>query len=145
MSSENLESETSNLPAEATSDRLDEADFVETATDDMIGDDSVAEDVEAGFSFQSREQHLANLTIGEILSHARQAQGFSLEDVEVETKIAKFYLRAIESNDIAELPELIYSLGFIKAYALFLDLDVEHCLRRFRQEHAAEIDRLHPV
>lgn len=135
MSTEDLEMETGNLQVDTAS----------VATGQPEHNDVVSQDVDDAFSFQSRKDHSKTLSVGEILSHARQAQDLTLEDVEAATKIAKTYLRAIEGNDIPKLPELIYTLGFIKSYSLFLGLDVEHCLRRFRQEHAAEIDRLHPV
>ncbi len=64
-------------------------------------------------------------TLGDKLRDARQRLQLSLDDVESATKIRKKYLIALEQEDFARLPALIYAKGFLRTYALFLGLDAD--------------------
>jgi len=85
---------------------------------------------------------LAPLSVGTILSRARQRRGIDLAEVEKATRISRDRIVAIEQNDVDRLPERAYVLGFIHTYAKFLGLDPEACLRRFKEEH---VDREDPA
>ncbi|MGI6452028.1 MAG: helix-turn-helix domain-containing protein [Syntrophomonadaceae bacterium] len=78
------------------------------------------------------------MTLGELLKHEREKQGFSLEAVEEETKIRKFYLQAIERGDWASLPPKVYATGFVKRYARFLGLDEEELGKQFKEQFYPE-------
>lgn len=61
--------------------------------------------------------------IGEMLRHAREAQGLSLENVATELCVTQRYLRAIEAGDVASLPGSFFFASFARQYAAILRLD----------------------
>lgn len=73
-------------------------------------------------------------TVGEILSEKRKALGLTLQDIEKETKIRSKYLEAIEKNDFSKIVESTIVKGFVRNYALALDLPPENLLAVFRRD-----------
>ena len=71
--------------------------------------------------------------LGEALRNARTASGYTLEDVERETRIAQRYLIALENEDTAALPAPVYTRGFVRTYARHLGLDPDALLNQFPQ------------
>ena len=61
--------------------------------------------------------------IGNSLREARVRQGLEISQVELATKIRSKYLRAIEDEQFALLPDEPYVKGFLHAYAEYLGLD----------------------
>ena len=61
--------------------------------------------------------------LGERLRQAREEQGLSLADVEERTRIRTDLLDALENDDYARLPEIVYVRGFVRGYAAALGLD----------------------
>lgn len=74
-------------------------------------------------------------TAGEILKKTREKQGLTLEEIAKKTRIRLDFLRAVEEGDYKKLPPLVYIKGFIRNYALVLNLDVEKMLAFFRREY----------
>lgn len=72
----------------------------------------------------------ACLTVGNLLKNAREAQGFSVQDVATSLHIRRLYLETIESGDFNTLPGQVYAIGFIRSYAKFLNLDSDELLRQ---------------
>ena len=72
------------------------------------------------------------MAIGEKLKEERVRLGYSLEEVEEETKIRKYYLEAIENENFAVLPPKVYAVGFVKRYAKFLGLDEQEFANEFK-------------
>jgi hypothetical protein len=80
-----------------------------------------------------REKVMANQIIREILAREevsgsdlqtiRKELGVPLEHIAQETKIRIDYLRGIESDDVQELPAVVFLRGFIKAYLKCLCLE----------------------
>lgn len=66
--------------------------------------------------------------------HRRQEKGYSREEVSRQLCISLEYIEAIEENNPSRFPERVYLLGFVRSYAVFLGLDPEECLRRFKEE-----------
>lgn len=62
-------------------------------------------------------------SIGEQLRAARAARGLSLQDVKAELRIREKYLQAMEADDFASIPGLVYARGFLRSYAKYLGLD----------------------
>ena len=56
-------------------------------------------------------------SLGARLRQAREARNLSLRELSDQTRIARRYLEAIESDDHKELPGGIFNRSFIKAYA----------------------------
>jgi cytoskeleton protein RodZ len=60
---------------------------------------------------------------GELLRHARAQKRVTLRDAERATRINQNHLAALEREDFAELPPLIYARGIVRTYAEYLGLD----------------------
>ena len=73
--------------------------------------------------------------LGTQLKEAREAKGYSLEDVQALTKIQKRYLQGIEEGNYAMMPGSFYVRAFIKQYAEAVDLNPEELF----EAHAADI------
>lgn len=71
--------------------------------------------------------------IGDKLKEERIRQGYSLEEVEEDTKIRKYYLEAIEDGNFAILPPKVYAVGFVKRYAKFLGLNEQEYADEFKE------------
>lgn len=80
------------------------------------------------------------MEFGSRLREIRESQGFTLDDVEQETKIRKLYLNAIENDDYSVLPPRVYAVGFVKRYANFLNLDETEVVEQFKALAYAEED-----
>jgi cytoskeletal protein RodZ len=74
-------------------------------------------------------------TVGEILKKARTDKHISLESVSQRTKINLRYLKAIEDNRFSDLPASAFTKGFMRNYALSIDLNPEHILAVFRRDY----------
>jgi len=70
--------------------------------------------METGGAFQST---------GEQLAAAREARGWSIEQVASQLNLASRQIQAIESDDYAALPGMPIARGFIRAYAKLLRID----------------------
>jgi cytoskeletal protein RodZ len=73
-------------------------------------------------------------SVGETLQAARERKGVDLYRAERDTKIRARHLAALESGDYTELPGSVYTKGFLRNYALYLGLDPEDLLSRWRDE-----------
>ncbi len=56
------------------------------------------------------------------MRQARLDKGVSLADAARETRIRRSYLEALEAEDVAGLPPIVYTRGFLKTYAEYLGL-----------------------
>ncbi|MGE5423676.1 MAG: helix-turn-helix domain-containing protein [Ignavibacteriales bacterium] len=72
--------------------------------------------------------------LGEILKNRRIQLGLSLENVEEETKIRKYYIAALEENNYSQLPAKVYAIGFVKRYACLLELDEDEVVKEFKSQ-----------
>ncbi|HXI16803.1 MAG TPA: helix-turn-helix transcriptional regulator, partial [Chloroflexota bacterium] len=79
-------------------------------------------------------------TAGEILRSARLRRRISLTEAEQATRIRQRYLQALEDDDLSVLPAGVYSVGFLRNYAIFLGVPpddvlagVDHRRRRDRR------------
>lgn len=73
-------------------------------------------------------------TVGSELKARREALGYALHKVEVATKIRGRYLQAIEADDYANLPNDVYSRGFVRQYANYLGLPGAQLAKRYQTE-----------
>ena len=78
---------------------------------------------------------------GEILKTAREAKGLELELIARETSITQEYLEALEKEDAAAFPGEPYLIGFLKNYAEYLEVDVNHVATLY---HAKKIQESPP-
>jgi len=60
--------------------------------------------------------------LGEILRQERERKGITLEQAAEDTRIRERFLAALESGDHRSLPGAVYTKGFLRNYADYLDL-----------------------
>jgi cytoskeletal protein RodZ len=72
--------------------------------------------------------------VGETLQAARERKGVDLYRAERDTKIRMRYLAALEDSDWDELPAPVYTKGFLRNYAIYLGLEPDEILDRWREE-----------
>jgi len=71
---------------------------------------------------------------GEALAKARQRKRLTLEDAARDLKIQRRYLRDIESAHYDVLPAEVHTIGFIRSYARYLDLDEKNVVDLYKKE-----------
>lgn len=79
----------------------------------------------------SEQKHVE---IGRKLQKARQAKGYTLDDLQQITKIQKRYLIAIEDEKFDELPGDFYVRAFVKQYADTVGLNGEELLKEYEDD-----------
>ena len=73
-------------------------------------------------------------TVGEILRTERNKRNRSLDDIAEETKIKKSFLEAIEEDRFTDLPDPIYTRGFVHNYANTLGLEDKEIMPFYRRQ-----------
>jgi hypothetical protein len=73
------------------------------------------------------------------LAAARERKGVDLARAERDTKIRVRYLSALERGDYRDLPGAVYTKGFLRNYAIYLQLDPEDVLRQWRRERGDQV------
>ncbi|WP_367341953.1 helix-turn-helix domain-containing protein [Limosilactobacillus sp.] len=72
--------------------------------------------------------------VGQKLRAAREAKGYTLDDLQQITKIQKRYLIAIEDDKFDQLPGDFYVRAFVKQYANTVGLDGDDLLKQYDDE-----------
>lgn len=72
-------------------------------------------------------------SVGDLLSSERARLGLTEKDVADQLHITMHYVRAIESNSFEKLPGAVFAKGYIKSYALLLELDVDRVLAGYNE------------
>lgn len=91
------------------------------------------------------EQDAQPQTVGATLRAARLARDEDARTVAATLKMRTDQLEAIESGDYARLPGRAYTLGFIRSYARYLELDDNALIQRFKDDEIAAQDVAKPV
>ena len=73
------------------------------------------------------------LSAGQRLREAREAQGLSVEDVAARLNISVKYIQALEDLDFDSLPGLPFVRGYIRSYARFVELSGDELVVSFNQ------------
>lgn len=77
---------------------------------------------------------------GQLMRELRETQGLELREISERTKIGIGYLEAIEDENFAKLPAVVYVRGFLVEYARMLRIDVgqvlDTYLERYRRARA---------
>lgn len=66
-----------------------------------------------------------NLSLGKMLNQARLDKNISIQDLSMITKIHKTLIHSLENDEIENLPNRIYVLGFLKAISEVLNCDLQ--------------------
>ncbi|MBI5094779.1 MAG: helix-turn-helix domain-containing protein [Candidatus Hydrogenedentes bacterium] len=69
---------------------------------------------------------------GHELRERREALGLTVDDVFRKIRIPSHYLNALEDADFRVLPAASYTVGFLKTYCEFLELDAPRFMDSFR-------------
>ncbi len=75
--------------------------------------------------------------LGERLAEARLNLKLTINEAEQATRVRAKYLLALEANAYTDLPEDVYTLGFVRRYAHFLGVDAQVALNDYRRERLA--------
>ncbi len=78
--------------------------------------------------------------IGETLRARREEMGLSVEDVTECIHIRPEYIAAVESLDMSRLPSIGYTLGYVRGYANFLNMDTDEVVERYKEDCAVPHD-----
>jgi cytoskeleton protein RodZ len=70
---------------------------------------------------------------GSVLAEAREAQNYTVDEINSHLKIPAYIISAIEANDTAALPEPAYTQGYIRAYARFLEIPEDSVLEIYNR------------
>lgn len=79
---------------------------------------------------------------GEMLREAREDRGLSLAEAERGTKIRQRYLSAMEDDHLSALPSPVYTRGFLRNYALYLQLDADEVLDLYDEDSQPTRNRI---
>ena len=85
------------------------------------------------------------LSAGPMLREAREKSGLSVFEVAEKLHLTEHYVHALESEDYEKLPSEVYVKGYIKSYALLLDLDEEQVKGAYRQPGAPAAGEISPL
>lgn len=72
-------------------------------------------------------------TLGDYLKSKREAHNITLQEVSQATRIRRSILEAIEHNNYDLIPPKVFTQGFIKSYASYLDLDQNDAIKRYHE------------
>ena len=75
--------------------------------------------------------------LGEQLRQQRERMGLTLEQAAEDTRIREKFLVALESGDYQSLPGAVYTKGFLRNYAEYLNLDAGEQVALFQGERVA--------
>jgi cytoskeletal protein RodZ len=73
-------------------------------------------------------------TLGERLRAQRERKGITLEQAATDTRIREKFLIALEAGDYPSLPGAVYTRGFLRNYADYLDLETGALIALYQEE-----------
>jgi transcriptional regulator with XRE-family HTH domain len=73
-------------------------------------------------------------TLGETLRAQREKKGITLDQAAGDTRIREKFLHALESGDYQSLPGAVYTKGFLRNYAEYLDLETDGLIQMYTRE-----------
>ena len=74
-------------------------------------------------------------TVGELLKQKRLEKKLTRNKIVKKTKISSNYVKALENDDFANLPEAAFVKGFIRNYAKVVGLQPKQALAVFRRDY----------
>ena len=72
--------------------------------------------------------------LGDALRAQREKKGITLDQAAADTRIREKFLKALEDGDYQSLPGAVYTKGFLRNYAEYLDLEPDELVVQFHQE-----------
>jgi len=83
----------------------------------------------------------ARPSTGEVLRQERLRRGLDEKEVADRLHITMHYVRALEADKYEKLPGAIFAKGYIKSYALLLDLDPDDVLDRYTEFTSLQLEQ----
>ena len=83
-------------------------------------------------------------TIGKFLKEARIRKGYSLSQLEDDTKIKKTFIEAVEKENWASLPDFPVTLGFVKNIAKYLGADERTAVAILKRDYPPQNLSINP-
>jgi transcriptional regulator with XRE-family HTH domain len=77
---------------------------------------------------------MPNGKLGEILRARREKKNITLEQAAADTRIREKFLKALEDGDYQSLPGAVYTKGFLRNYAEYLDLETDELIPLYQHE-----------
>lgn len=71
--------------------------------------------------------------IGETLRKTREESGLDLHEIARTLKIRHEHLKAIENNDFEKLPADVFTIGYIREYAKFLNISADPLIEAYKE------------
>lgn len=78
------------------------------------------------------------MSVGETLTHAREARGLTVEDLSAQTRIRGGLIRQIEADDFSGCGGAVYARGHLRSLAKVVGVDGEELVAEFDRGHADE-------
>ena len=72
-------------------------------------------------------------TLGKYLKSKREARNITLDEIAQATRIRKAILEAIENDRQDIIPPRVFTQGFLKSYASYLELDASDVVKRYQE------------
>jgi len=72
--------------------------------------------------------------LGEMLRTQRAKKNITLEQAAADTRIREKFLKALEDGDYQSLPGAVYTKGFLRNYAEYLDLETDELIPLYQRE-----------
>ena len=86
------------------------------------------------FVIKSDKPSKNSLKLSELLTRRRKELDLSLDDIERNTRIGKKYLKLLEAGEYSNLPNDVYTRGYVKNYADFLGFDTKEIIKLYSKE-----------
>lgn len=90
----------------------------------------------------SEQTEQIKASFGKWLQEQRAAQKITLEDISAKTSIRLAVLKAIEAEAHDQLPAKVYTVGFVRSFALEVGLDPEEVVQRYLVHRGSETDEI---
>lgn len=85
-------------------------------------------------SHSDRDEQQQTLTdFGRALAETRKSRNYSVAEISRHLKIPEHIIEAIEGSDLETLPVPIYTQGYIRAYAKFLEMSEEDAIAAYNR------------
>lgn len=72
--------------------------------------------------------------VGDYLKKVRIEKNFSLDHISNNLNISKDYIKSIEQNDFEKTPGGVFTMGYIRSYANFLNLDSNEIVKIYKNQ-----------
>ncbi len=88
---------------------------------------------------------MSEKNVAEILKEARKKQKKEIKTVANKLCIRKVYIEALETNNLDDLPGIAYTIGFLRNYASYLNLNPDKIIEAYKKEHPVKIEKTEEV